>query len=199
MIIQSKLNAPKNLFNKFGGYAYRSCEGILEALKPLLKNTGCTLTISDDIVEIGGRVYVEATATLKNAEGEAAYTTAFAREEETKKGMDAAQITGAASSYARKYALNGLFCIDDTKDPDSTNKHNKESAPKAAPKAAAKKAKEDEPANDWDIILDDIKRAKTVDELNAIYRDWTGYQKDERFLSFLSDRKQQLIEKNSLL
>lgn len=114
--IQSTLNAPKGQFNSFGKYHYRSCEDILSAVKPLLQ--GATLTLSDKMVEVGGRVYVEATATL-SVNGEAISVTAAAREAETKKGMDESQITGAASSYARKYALNGLFAIDDTKDADT--------------------------------------------------------------------------------
>lgn len=122
--IQGELKAPKSQENKFGGYKYRSCEDILEAVKPLLKKEKVTLTISDDIVEVGGRVYVKATATLSDGE-DTITTSAFAREAETKKGMDDSQITGSASSYARKYALNGLFAIDDTKDADATNTHGK--------------------------------------------------------------------------
>lgn len=115
--IQTELSAPKGQFNKFGGYAYRSCEDILEALKPLLKKYKACVTISDDITMVGDRVYVKATATL-TAEGDSITATAFAREAEDKKGMDSAQVTGSTSSYARKYALNGLFAIDDNKDPD---------------------------------------------------------------------------------
>ena len=126
MKIQQGLNAPKDRYNKFGNYNYRSCEGILEAVKPLLKETDCTLVISDDMISVGNRIYVKATATLTNKDGKTASTTAFAREEEAKKGMDSSQITGAASSYARKYALNGLFCIDDNKDSDATNTHGKD-------------------------------------------------------------------------
>ncbi|EFA6144405.1 ERF family protein [Escherichia coli] len=114
--IQQTLNAPKNQRNNFGGYNYRSAEDILEAVKPLLQNI--TLTVSDEIVLIGNRYYVKATATLSDGEDVIAVT-AYAREEESKKGMDASQLTGATSSYARKYALNGLFCIDDAKDPDT--------------------------------------------------------------------------------
>ena len=121
--IQSELNAPKTLFNKFGGYHYRSAETILEALKPLLKKHGCYLTISDDVVIVGERYYTKASLTLKNLEGVEVCVTAFAREEESKKGMDGSQITGASSSYARKYALNGMFAIDDTKDADENNTH----------------------------------------------------------------------------
>lgn len=119
--IQSELKAPKSQFNKFGGYKYRKAEDILEAVKPLLNKQKCTLTITDDIVMVGNRIYVKATATIKNEKGECETTTGWAREEETKKGMDGSQITGASSSYARKYALNGLFAIDDNADTDTTN------------------------------------------------------------------------------
>lgn len=127
--IQSELKAPKGQTNAFGKYKYRSCEDILESVKPLLKEQGLTLTLSDDVVEVGGRVYVKATATIGNGE-EHTSVTAFARESLDKKGMDDSQITGAASSYARKYALNGLFCIDDTKDADTMD-NTKPAAPKA--------------------------------------------------------------------
>lgn len=122
--IQVELKAPKNLYNKFGRYYYRNAESILEAAKPLCAKYGCTLTVSDEIQLIGNRYYVKATATVQDKDGSTASVTAFAREDETKKGMDGAQITGTASSYARKYALNGLFCIDDTKDPDTNEYHN---------------------------------------------------------------------------
>ena len=122
--IQVELKAPKNLYNSFGRYKYRNAESILEAAKPLCAKHGCTLTVSDEVILIGSRYYIKATATVQDKDGNAASTTALAREDETKKGMDGAQITGTASSYARKYALNGLFCIDDTKDPDSDEYHN---------------------------------------------------------------------------
>ena len=120
-IIQSKLNAPKDLKNNFGNYFYRSCESILRALIPLLEETKCTLTITDEVVQIGERFYVKATAMLKNEAGGIETTSAFAREPINKKGMDDSQVTGATSSYARKYALNGLFAIDDSRDSDVTN------------------------------------------------------------------------------
>lgn len=116
--IQSKLKAPKGQRNTFGGYNYRSCEDILEALKPVLAEYGAAVLLSDEIVQMGSRWYVKATATLKT-EKESISVTAFAREAENRKGMDESQITGSASSYARKYALNGLFGIDDTKDADT--------------------------------------------------------------------------------
>jgi hypothetical protein len=127
--IQSSLKAPKGQTNKFGGYKYRSCEDILTALKPLLAEWGCCLVISDDIVEMGSKIYVKAAAILMdNDSAEVHSACGFAREADIKKGMDDAQITGSASSYARKYALNGLFAIDDTKDPDATNDHGKKSS-----------------------------------------------------------------------
>ena len=133
--IQSELNAPKGQYNTFGQYYYRSCEDILAAVKPLLTNNNATLTLTDEVVMIGDRYYIKAVATLTNAAGESVTTSAYAREEAEKKGMDGAQISGAASSYARKYALNGLFAIDDVKDADATNTHSKE-APKSAPAPA---------------------------------------------------------------
>ena len=118
--IQSKLKAPKVQYNSFGKYSYRSCEDIFEAVKPYLEKEQISLILSDDLVLIGDRYYVKATATLTNGE-ETITNVAYAREEDTKKGMDGSQITGASSSYARKYALNGLFLIDDVKDSDTTN------------------------------------------------------------------------------
>ena len=127
LAIQSELNAPKNQKNTFGGYNYRSCEDILEAVKPILHKNKVTLILSDSMKEIGNRVYVEATARLIDIDTqEFVFNTAYAREEETKKGMDGSQVTGASSSYARKYALNGLFCIDDNKDSDKTNVEEEE-------------------------------------------------------------------------
>lgn len=126
LIIQEKLNAPKSLKNNFWNYNYRSAETILEAVKPLLKETKCTLTLSDEIVNLWDRFYIKAIALLTNEEWIKEYTTWYAREEEVKKWMDWSQITWASSSYARKYALNWLFAIDDTKDSDATNTHWKE-------------------------------------------------------------------------
>lgn len=129
---QVELKAPKGQYNSFGKYKYRSCEDILEALKPVLNKFKLTLFIKDDVIEVNTRNYVKATITLVNIEkpDEIIETSALAREEETKKGMDGSQITGASSSYARKYALNGMFMIDDTKDSDSTNTHGKDETKK---------------------------------------------------------------------
>lgn len=132
-MIQKNLKAPKGQFNSFGKYKYRSCEDILEAVKPILTMTGTALTLSDSLEYIGERYYIKATATLVDTETMEVIgqTTAYAREEEVKKGMDGSQITGTASSYARKYALNGLFLIDDTKDAD-TDEFKKETTNKKA-------------------------------------------------------------------
>lgn len=134
LAIQQALKAPKDQTNNFGHYNYRSCEGILEAVKPLLKEQKLVILLSDNMKEIGGRVYVESSATLVDTEmSETITVTAYAREEEVKKGMDASQVTGATSSYARKYALNGLFAIDDNKDSDATN--NGDNSPQTSEKA----------------------------------------------------------------
>lgn len=166
--IQQKLKAPKGQFNAFGKYKYRSAEDILEAVKPLLYELKITLTLSDEIVNLGQRYYIKATAKLQDA-GEFVETTAYAREEETKKGMDGSQITGASSSYARKYALNGLFAIDDNKDSDTTNKHDSKD----------------------DAILTKIKNAKSEKELGTIY---SGLNEDQQstYINDLSKRKQEL-------
>lgn len=131
--VQQEVKAPKNLYNSFGDFKYRSAESILEALKPVLAKNNATIILSDSIEEIGGRVYVKATAGFFDLENEASRidVSAFAREPDEKKKMDSAQITGTASSYARKYALNGLLLLDDTKDPDTDEyqRQNRETKP----------------------------------------------------------------------
>lgn len=146
MHIQTELKAPKNLYNSFGKYHYRNAEGIQEALKPFEKEYGVIVTLSDEIVEVGGRVYVKATATITDAE-ESISVTAYAREALDKKGMDDAQVTGATSSYARKYALNGLFLLDDTKDVDTEEYQSagKQAPSRPAPKSEAPKKENNEP------------------------------------------------------
>ena len=134
MTVQTKLRAPKGQYNSFGKYSYRSCEDILEALKPLLAEVGAIVNVSDEIKLIGDRFYVEATAMFLDCEtGDSVVARASAREDESKKGMDLAQVTGSVSSYARKYALNGLFAIDDNKDSDATNTHGKDIKPNMTP------------------------------------------------------------------
>lgn len=143
--IQTRLNAPKSRFNKFGNYAYRSLEDILEGLKPLLAEFQLLMTITDEVVLIGERYYIKATVTLMETRGGSFYreglcsihSTGYAREEESKKGMDGSQITGSASSYARKYALNAMFNIDDTKDAD-TEEQKMQTERKAEPRALTK-------------------------------------------------------------
>ena len=153
--IQSNLKAPKGQRNSYGGYNYRSCEDILEAVKPLLAQEGLTLLIDDSIEQVGERYYVKATATLYDKTGSCISNSALAREELTRKGMDASQITGATSSYARKYALNGLFAIDDTKDADATNKGQDE----------PKQAKEPTKAQ----IMNKLNACKSLEEVKALF------------------------------
>lgn len=149
--IQTELKAPKGQYNKFGNYKYRSCEDILEAVKPILAKYGATIIITDDIEVRGDRYYVRATAVLRVGEKVIGTTQAFAREPEDKKGMDTSQITGTASSYARKYALNGLLLIDDTKDEDS-NELREEKAAKAATSQKKIKTEEEMKATETQTI-----------------------------------------------
>lgn len=152
--VQARLRAPKGQFNKFGGYSYRSAEDILEAVKPLLQDVELTLTLTDHVeVKENGWVYVVATAVVYDPTGFCISATAEAREPETRKGMDAAQVTGSSSSYARKYALNGLFAIDDGRDPDVTNDHGKAPAqPKAATPPKAKPEPPKQTARDYSLL-----------------------------------------------
>lgn len=182
--IQLELKAPKSQYNSFGGYKYRNAEDILEAVKPLLDKYACALICSDEMVQVGERYYVKATATLLDVENDdMIQTTAFAREEETKKGMDGSQISGASSSYSRKYALNGLFCIDDTKDSDTTNVGDSEEKPKKRPVTKKKDADEGEPilaplrlaevkleANTEAEAISLAQGAKTPEELTEIWK-----------------------------
>ena len=163
--IQAKLKAPKNQFNAFGKYKYRSLEDILEGLKPLLVEHKSSVTIADEIVEVGSRIYVKATVTLHQGK-ENISVTAYAREAESRKGMDDSQVTGSASSYARKYACNGLFAIDDTKDADATNQHDKATP---APKKGSQ-AKPTTPDINPDAIIDMVNDINNVDELAEHYK-----------------------------
>lgn len=185
--IQSELKAPKSQHNSYGGYDYRSCEDILGAVKPLLNKFSCTLTISDDVVMVGERIYIKAVATITNSKGESEVTTAFAREEESKKGMDASQITGSASSYARKYALNGLFAIDDTKDADTLNTSD------AFTEGAAPAKKANAKANAIDIVKASIAGAKTNEELLSIFNAHPELKGNPDFMSALSNRKKEIL------
>ena len=159
--IQNELKAPKNQYNSFGKYHYRSCEDILEGLKPLLLKYKCTLTITDEIKEIGGILFVEAMATIADADKNTAQCLAQAGINPNKKGMDISQSFGSSSSYARKYALNGLFLIDDTKDADT--KDNSKQEP-------VKQNTDSIPADVLKDITTKLEKAKTQDELADLYK-----------------------------
>ena len=184
IVIQSELKAPKSQFNKFGGYKYRKAEDILEAVKPLLNKQKCTLTITDDIVMVGNRIYVKATATIKNEKGECETTTGWAREEESKKGMDGSQITGASSSYARKYALNGLFAIDDNADSDTTNDgQHQEAQQPATPQYHT---------NDLNEGLAYLSRCVTKDNLIWVVQTYKPLTVNPQFMQAVSAKKKEL-------
>ena len=186
--IQSELKAPKNQRNTFGNYNYRSAEDILEAVKPLLKKHSCHLTISDEMIQLGDRYYVKATATLSK-DADSISTTAYAREEENKKGQDSSQTTGSTSSYARKYALNGLFCIDDTKDADFTNTHGKEEQPK--PKTAKAPAKA-EIESDMKQAKEAIEKCKSGEDLMVVWNTFKSLLGVPEFQQILGDAKKRL-------
>lgn len=186
--IQRKLKAPKNQFNSFGKYKYRSAEDILEAVKPLTAEQGCILTLTDDIVSIDGRFYVKATAAITNGKGVTVSVNGWAREAETKSGMDASQITGSCSSYARKYALNGLFLIDDTKDAD-TDEQRKQAEGQAKKAATAKKEETSTVSKDQQlIILADIKTKTTREELKKLWDDCEALTKEKWFLDAITEQ-----------
>lgn len=169
--VQKQLKAPKGQYNSFGKYHYRSAEDIIEAAKPVLYDNGLSLNIKDEVVMIGARIYVKATATLFNDNGESISSEAFAREEDAKKGMDASQVTGATSSYARKYALNGLFAIDDTKDADYLNTSKEYTAPT------------------W---KSELANAKNRDEAIAVWIKYQSLHNDKTFTDAFSAKKKEL-------
>ena len=189
--IQSELKAPKSQFNKFGGYKYRKAEDILEAVKPLLNKQKCTLIITDDVVLVGNRIYVKATATIKNEKGECETTTGWAREEETKKGMDGSQITGASSSYARKYALNGLFAIDDNADSDTTNDGQHQTAQQQT-QATQQTASQQFNSNDLNEGLDYLSRCVSKDNLLWVIQHYQPLCSNTQFMQAVSAKKKQL-------
>lgn len=209
--IQSELKAPKSQYNSFGKYQYRNAEDILEAVKPLLKKNNCHLTITDEIILIGDRYYVKATAEITNGT-EVVVTSALAREEENKKGMDSAQLTGATSSYARKYALNGLFCIDDTKDSDYNNQGEKQPTEQRKeqlnihinPTATTTKAPDtnshttNAPAQQTNAapklpeislkVRAEIAQAQTSDDINKLWKKYVGLRANPDFKPLLTKR-----------
>ena len=188
--IQSELKAPKSQFNKFGGYKYRKAEDILEAVKPLLAKQKCTLIITDDVVLIGNRIYVKATATIKNEKGECETTNGWAREEETKKGMDGSQITGASSSYARKYALNGLFAIDDNADSDTTNDGQHKEAQQQT--QTQQSASTQFNSNDLNEGLGYLSRCVSKDNLLWVIQHYQPLCSNTQFMQAVSAKKKQL-------
>lgn len=193
--IQSELKAPKSQFNKFGGYKYRKAEDILEAVKPLLAKQKCTLIITDDVVLIGNRIYVKATATIKNEKGECETTNGWAREEETKKGMDGSQITGASSSYARKYALNGLFAIDDNADSDTTNdwQHQEAQQQTQTQQPTAKQtASPQYHPSDLNEGLGYLSRCVSKDNLLWVIQHYQTLCSNAQFMQAVSAKKKQL-------
>ena len=189
-LIQSELKAPKSQYNSFAKYNYRSCEDILEAVKPILTKYKVSLTISDEVVLVGDRFYIKATASLSNG-NQAITSYGFAREPEQKKGLDESQITGMASSYARKYALNGLFCIDDTKDADTMDNTSEGKAAPAAPKA--EKKEDDRPWMSEKNLKDILERINggdiaVVDLANDHYRMKKEYR--EKIVAAVREYKQ---------
>lgn len=192
--IQSELKAPKSQFNNFGGYKYRKAEDILEAVKPLLNKQKCTLTITDDIVMVGNRIYVKATATIKNKKGECETTTGWAREEETKKGMDGSQITGASSSYARKYALNGLFAIDDNSDSDTANdgQHQEAQQTQTQQTAAQQTASPQYHPSDLNEGLGYLSRCASKYNLLWVIQHYQPLCSNTQFMQAVSAKKKQL-------
>lgn len=167
--IQSKLNAPKGQYNSFGKYHYRSCEDILEAVKPLLKEQKLSLVITDDVIEVGNRVFLKATCVLYGDDSkELARNSALAEIPDNKKGMDLSQITGASSSYARKYALNGLLCIDDNKDADTHPKQEEPQKSKSEPTIQN--------------AIDEIKKCKNLHELRIVKGKYPDFQNDTAFI-----------------
>jgi len=184
MNIQQKLHCKKSQTNAFGKYKYRSCEDILEAVKPLLSEEGCVLTITDSIQSVDDRIYVCATVTIADVEKDDFWdATAFAREPLTKKGSDESQITGAASSYARKYALNGLFCIDDTKDADSFEPPaERKPAPRPAPKAGK---------NDHNTFVGKVFGHE--DEANRVLRESKYIREDQEYEDVTNEQAAYLV------
>lgn len=195
--IQSELKAPKSQYNKFGGYKYRKAEDILEAVKPILQKQKCTLVMTDDIVMVGNRIYVKSTATLKNSSGETEISVGYAREEETKKGMDGSQITGASSSYARKYALNGLFAIDDNTDSDTLNTGAttgaaaQQTTPAQATQQTAQAASKYDP-NNLTEALGYLAMCKTKENLVWVMQTYKPLMSNAQMMQALSTKRKEL-------
>ena len=181
--VQHELKCNKSLYNSFGKYSYRSTELIMEAVKPLLFSNDLCLTITDSIELIGDRFYIKAIATIYNKEGEQISTTAYAREEEGKKGMDASQVTGSTSSYARKYALNGLLAIDDTKDADATNTHGVTSDSKTT----ATNNKTNNTTNTYKLTEGQIKRLYAIGYKKGYSREYMAKLVNAKYKKSIED------------
>lgn len=186
ILIQSELKAPKTQYNAFGKYNYRNSEDILEAVKPLLLKHECLLTLSDEVVMIGARYYVKSVAKFTNKAGECYHTVGFAREEDDKKGMDGSQITGASSSYARKYALNAMFLIDDTKDSDFTNKHGKNNE---KPNKTTSEPKNNFNADEVKTVLQQL---HTREEVNLYWKENKALQLNADYKALIKERLTQI-------
>jgi hypothetical protein len=199
VMIQTELVATKNQFNKFNGFYYRSCEDILENLKPLLKKAECELILSDTIELIGNRYYIKATATIINKDGESVSATGYAREDEQKKGMDSSQLTGATSSYARKYALNGLFCIDDNKDVDVDNGNQPSGKSKKSqaviPPFPPQQLVQQQVGDILEVATARIMGAQSIPDLTEIYKTFFNQLTEEqkkRFTGLCTSRRKQI-------
>lgn len=193
--IQNEMNVQKSRYNKFGGYNYRSCEDILQEAKRVCEKYGCYVMVTDSIEFIEGRFYVKATAKIVEVEtGSIETCSAFAREEDSKKGMDSAQLTGATSSYARKYALCGLFAIDDSIDTDSTNgeSETKGKQQKTASKQATNQNNTGNNSNYLGVLLEEIKKATTYKHLGDIYKNNANLHQNSEFMNALVVRKAEL-------
>lgn len=197
--IQNEMNVQKSRYNQFGKYNYRSCEDILQEAKRVCGKYGCYVNVTDSIEYIEGRFYVKSTAKVVDIEtGESETATAFAREEESKKGMDGAQLTGATSSYARKYALCGLFAIDDSIDNDSLN-GMPENKGKAENKECAKYSSTSQPDNSQtqtDILVRYVNECTTVEQLIDLFKANKAYQSDSTFMNALSKKRTELESNN---
>ncbi|QMP19236.1 essential recombination function protein [Bacteroides phage vB_BfrS_23] len=193
--IQNEMNVQKSRFNKFGGYNYRSCEDILQEAKRVCEKYGCYVMVTDSIEFIEGRFYVKATAKIVETEtGSIETCSAFAREEDNKKGMDSAQLTGATSSYARKYALCGLFAIDDSIDNDSANgeSETKGKQQKTASKQADSQSNTGINSNYLGVLLEEIKKATTYKHLGDIHKNNGQFHQNSEFMNALVVRKAEL-------
>lgn len=183
--IQAKLSVPKTHKNAFGGYMFRNTSDILDAAKPLAKAEGCDITINDELVLIGDRFYIKATVSLTNADGEFVSSNAYAREELSKKGLDASQVTGAASSYARKYALNGLFAIDDTADADALNTSKEYTQPDQKTTKTTKTTMQapQPPVQSFADAKADASNVKSRAEFQAWWSKYPTLQQNQEFLA----------------